>query len=79
MRVPPVYGSTSDLYTWQNNFLNNSRPEVGGECEFHAYTGVRHTFIHGKKSIQIIPNHTLAGNASSTHIRERVRRLYKAK
>ena len=24
MRVPRVYGSASDVYTWQNNYLNNS-------------------------------------------------------
>ena len=44
MRVPRVYRSASELY-WQNNYLNNSEPQVGGECEFHAYTGARQMFI----------------------------------
>ena len=35
---PRVYESASDVYTWQNNFLNNSETKVGGGCEFHAYT-----------------------------------------
>ena len=29
MRAPHVYGSASDLYTWKNNYLNNTEPEVG--------------------------------------------------
>ena len=48
MRVPRVYGSTSDLYVWQNNYLENSYPQVGGGCEFHAYTGARQMCIVGK-------------------------------
>ena len=48
MRVPRVYRCVSDFYTWQNNFFNNSYPQVGGGCEFHAYTGVGHTCIVGE-------------------------------
>ena len=48
MRVPRVYESAPNVYTWQNNYLNNSEPRVGGGCELHAYTGARQTFIHGK-------------------------------
>ena len=48
MRIPRVYGSVSDVYTWKNKYLHNFKPEVGGGCEFHAYTGARQMFIHGK-------------------------------
>ena len=47
MRVPRVYGSGSDVYR-QNNYLNDSKQQVGGGCEIHAYAGERQTFIHGK-------------------------------
>ena len=39
MRDPRVYGGALDAYTWKNNYLNNSLPQVGGECDFHACTG----------------------------------------
>ena len=56
MRIPPVHGSASDVYARQNNYLNNSQPQVGGECESHAYAEARQTCIHGKIIIKIIPN-----------------------
>ena len=28
-----------------NNYLNNSQPQVGEGCEFHAYTRARQTLI----------------------------------
>ena len=40
MRVPRVAGNTSNVYTWQNYYLNNSEPEVGGRFEIHAYRRV---------------------------------------
>ena len=40
MRVLRVYGSESDVYR-QNNYLNNSKPQVGEGCEYHAYAGER--------------------------------------
>ena len=69
MRVSRLYGSASDFYR-QNNTLNNSKRQVGGGCEFHAYTGAGQTFV-GK----IIPNPKKSEDASSMRIRERVRRL----
>ena len=48
MRVPRVYESAPDVYTWQNNYLSNSEPRVGEGSEFHAYTGARNTFIYGE-------------------------------
>ena len=45
---------------------------MGGE--FHAYTGGRQTLI-GKVIIFIILNPKYAGDATVTHIRERLRRL----
>ena len=56
MRGPRVYGSALDEYRCQNNYLNNSYPKIGGGCEFHAYTGARLAFIHGKIIILIILN-----------------------
>ena len=70
MRIPRVYGRASDVYTWQNNYLNNSLLEVGRGCEFHAYTGASQTLI-GK----IIPHPKYAGDARFTRILERVKRL----
>ena len=32
----------------ENNYLNNRLPQVGGGCEFLAYTGMRQTWIFGK-------------------------------
>ena len=43
-----VYGSASDVYIGQNNYLNNSSPQVGGGCEIQANTGIRQMSIHGK-------------------------------
>ena len=48
MRGPCVYGRESDVYTWQNNYLNNSEPKVGEGCVFPAYTGARQTIYMGK-------------------------------
>ena len=48
VRVQPVYGSALDVYTGQNNYINNSLPQVGGGCEIQAYTGIRQMSIHGK-------------------------------
>ena len=48
MRDPRVYASSSDVYIWQNNYLKNSEPQVGGGCEHHAYTGARQRYKHGK-------------------------------
>ena len=56
MRVPRVYGSASDVYTCQNNYLNHSYLQVGGGGEFHAYAGVRQTSIHGNIINKIILN-----------------------
>ena len=38
MRVERLYGGTSDVYTCYNNYLNNSKTQVGKGCEFFAYT-----------------------------------------
>ena len=38
-----VSGSASEVYTRQNNYLNNSEPQVGEGYEFHGYTGARQT------------------------------------
>ena len=46
MRVPPVYGSASDVYTLQNSNLCNSEHQVDGELEFHAHTEARQTCVH---------------------------------
>ena len=54
MRVPPVYGSPSDMFLLQNSYLSNSYPQVGGECEIHPYTEARQTCIHEKLIIQIM-------------------------
>ena len=48
MHGPRVYGCALDHYTLQNNYLNNSYPQIGGDCVFHAYTGARQAFIHSK-------------------------------
>ena len=48
MRVPHVYGRASDVYAWQNNYLNNSKPKIGGGSKFYAYTIAGQTFIHSK-------------------------------
>ena len=45
MRVPCVYGSTSDVYAWQNNYLNNSLSQGDGGGQFHATTGARQTYM----------------------------------
>ena len=79
MRVLRVYLSASDVYTWQNNFLNNSKQQVGEGCDFFTYTGVRQTCIVGKINILIILNPKQAGDACSTRIRGRVRHLYMTK
>ena len=47
MGAPRVYGSPSEVWTWQNNYFNNSYPQVGGEGELYAYAGARQTFILG--------------------------------
>ena len=47
MRDPRVYATASDEYTEQNNYLNNSYPQVGGGCELYAYTEARQTSILG--------------------------------
>ena len=56
MRGLSVDGSTSGVYTWYNNYLNNCSPEVGEGCELDAYMGARSTCIQGKIINQIIPN-----------------------
>ena len=48
MPIPSVHGSASDVYTWQNNYLNNFYLQVGAGSEFPAYTGVPQTLIYGK-------------------------------
>ena len=69
MRVPCKYGSALDMYTWQNNYLNNFCTHVGGACEFHAYPGERQTYINSKIIILIILNPKYVGVASSTRRR----------
>ena len=41
MRVLRGSGSASDVYTWQNNYLNNFQPQVGEGCEVRVYIGER--------------------------------------
>ena len=43
-----IYGNQLDAYTWQNNYLNNSEPQIGRACQFHTYTGARQAFMHAK-------------------------------
>ena len=54
MLVPTVYSSASNVYTGQNSYSNNSKPQIGGRFEFHPCTGARQTCIHGKLFILII-------------------------
>ena len=39
------------IYTWHNNYLNNSKYQVGGGCEFHMYPGARQPFIQPAKQL----------------------------
>ena len=56
MPIPSVYGSALDVYTWQNNYLNNFYLQVGAGSEFHAYTGACQTCVYGKMIVLVIPN-----------------------
>ena len=46
MRVSGVYENKADVYVWQNNYLNNSSPQVGGEGELRGYTAIRQTCMY---------------------------------
>ena len=48
MRVPRVYGNALDVYTWQNNYLNNSLIQVAGGSKIYVYIGARQTCKHDK-------------------------------
>ena len=48
MRGPRVYGTETDVYTWHNNYLNDSKIQVAGGCEVRVYMGARQTCIHDK-------------------------------
>ena len=48
MRGLRVYGTALGEYTCQNNYLNTFYPQIGGLCEFHAYTEARQALLHGK-------------------------------
>ena len=56
MRVPPVYGSASDMYKLENSYLNNSLPQVAEGSKFHAHTEDGQTCIQEKLIIQIMIN-----------------------
>ena len=46
MRIPHVYGSAADVYSWHYNYLNNSQSQVGGGCEVRVYMGAHQTRIY---------------------------------